>query len=63
MSVEFDEEKNFNSAYNQSVSSPASGLTSWFIKKGWVKDEKGAQYLMFFVIAICFGLTIFLIVK
>lgn len=63
MSVEFDEEKNFNSAYNQSVSGSTSGLTSWLIKKGWVKDEKGAQYIMLLIIALCFGLTFFLIVK
>lgn len=63
MSVEFSEEKNFNSAYSQSVSSTGSGLTNWLIKKNIVKSETGAKGLMVVVILLCFGLTIFLLIK
>jgi len=63
MSVEFDEETKFNNTYNESVSKQSSGLTTWLIEKGVVKNEKGAKLLMIFTIILCFTLTIFLLLK
>ncbi len=61
MSVEFDEEIKFNKSYNKSISTPVSGLTEWMIKKGIVKDEKGAKSAMIIVAILCFALAIFFI--
>ena len=63
MSVEFEEEKQFNSAYNQAISSAPKGITGWLIKTGIVKDEKGAKNLMIIVSIICFTLAIYFLVK
>ena len=62
MSVQFEEEQNFNNSYNKSVSKSSSGgLTSWIIKNGWAKDEKGANAMMIIIMLLCFALAIFLI--
>ena len=65
MSVEFNEEKNFNQSYASSSASrgSAAGLTAWIIKKGWAKDTSGANALMIIVMVICFALAIFFAVR
>jgi len=61
MSVEFNEEKDFNRSYTQNANraSASSGLTGWIIKKGIAKDESGANTIMIIVMIICFTLAIF----
>jgi len=67
MSVEFNEENNFNSQlYAQSRRTSAagtSGLTAWIIKNGWAKDESQANAIMIGVTIVCFALAIFFAVK
>jgi hypothetical protein len=63
MAVEFEEEKNFSSAYNKAASKSNSSLASWIVKNGWAKDEKGANTVMIVITIICFALAAFLIFK
>jgi hypothetical protein len=63
MPVQFEEEQNFNDSYNKSISKSNSGLTAWIIKKGWAKDEKGANSMMIIVTIICFALAIFVFTR
>jgi len=61
MGVEFNE-PNFNDIREKSKES-SSSLTGWFIKKGWAKDEKGANKIMLIVMIVCFALTLYVIFK
>lgn len=63
MSVEFDEEIKFNSAYNRSEQQSSSGLEKWLIEKGIAKTEKGAKSVMVLIIIACIALTIFFVNK
>lgn len=63
MSVEFEQEKQFERAFDQSTSSTSGGLTKWVIKTGFAKDEKGAKNIMIIVSIICFALAIYFIIK
>lgn len=63
MSVEFEEEKQFNSVYDKSVSNTTGGLTNWLIKTGIVKDEKSAKNTMIIISIVCFALAIYFLIK
>lgn len=63
MSVQFDEERNFNETFHKSISGNNSKMVEWLIKKGLAKDEKGAKAILIIVALICFALTVFVIVK
>ena len=63
MGVEFEEEKDFNTSYNRSLSGEKTGLTDWLIKVGIAKNESSAKVIMFIVAILCFALSIFLTIK
>jgi hypothetical protein len=65
MSVEFNEENDFNRSYDQSVNriSNSDGLTAWIIKKGWAKNESQANTIMIIVAIICFAVAIFFAIR
>lgn len=58
--VEFNEEVSSINT-NSSTQTKNAPLVKWFIKKGWVKDEKSAQTLMIAVTVICFGIAFYLL--
>ena len=62
MAVQFDEEEKFNAAFRTQISTPA-GLTAWFIKQGWAKDERSAKNIMTIITVICFALAIYFAIK
>ncbi len=59
MGVEFDENKPVNYDYKLKDGS----LTSFFIRIGWAKDEKGAQTVMIVITIVCFSLSIYFFYK
>jgi len=61
MTVEFEGEKKFDSFYNQVSQNQSSGLTAWFIQKGFAKNERGAKLLMIAITILCFSLTLLVI--
>jgi hypothetical protein len=61
MSVEFDNNNNFNRSFNQSANVP--GLTGWIIAKGWAKDEKTAKLYMVIFSLVCYAITGYLFFK
>lgn len=58
MGVEFQEE---NQGFAPRAER-ASGLTGWIIKKGWAKDEVGANKVLLGAAIVCVILTIIVIV-
>lgn len=62
MTVQFSEEENFNQTF-RAQSSSTTGLTAWFIKKGWAKDENAAKNLMTVISIVCFSLAIYFAIK
>lgn len=63
MSVEFEQEKQFERVYDQSSTSTSGGLIGWLVKSKIAKDEKGAKNIMIIVSIICFALAIYFIIK
>lgn len=63
MSVQFEEEKNFNEVFYKESSKGGSKMTEWMIKKGIVKTEKEAKIFSIVIAVICFALAIFIIIK
>jgi hypothetical protein len=37
------------------------GIAGWFIKKGWVKDEKSANVLMIIISIVCLAIAFYFI--
>jgi len=58
MSVEFEQEKEFDKTYEINRGS-SSGLTNWIVKTGIAKDEKNARIVMAIIAIICFILAIY----
>lgn len=42
-------------------SSEPKGMAGWLVKKGFAKDQKGANVIMLILTALFFGTTLFLI--
>jgi hypothetical protein len=38
---------------------PIGGLTGWIIKKGWAKDQKGAELIQVIVTIVFFALSFY----
>lgn len=56
--VEFDNENNFEFKSREIFGDyKKPGISDWLEKKGIVKDEASAKYLLIWVIVICFTLT------
>lgn len=62
MSVQFEEENNFNKAFSKEAKT-SGGISSWLIQKGVVKDDAGAQKFLLIVAVVCFLLTLYFIFK
>ena len=64
MTVQFEEENNFNRLYaEREQRSKSSGLTHWLIKKGFAKNESDANTLMIIIMIISFSLAIFFAIQ
>ena len=63
MSVQFEEEQKFNERFNNPSSGSNSGLTGWFIKNGFAKNENGARTVMTIITVLCFAVAIFFMFK
>jgi len=61
MSVEFEENKSFNS-YNYQPQK-TGGIGPTLIKWGLAKDEAGAQKVMIIIAIICFALSLYFFFK
>ncbi|MFZ2038986.1 MAG: hypothetical protein WAV11_03565 [Minisyncoccia bacterium] len=44
-------------------SNHTTGITAWFIKNGWVKDQKSAEVLMIVISIVCFAVAIYFTIK
>lgn len=59
MSVEFDQENNFNKNFNRSFSnSNSSKMNAFLIKKGYAKNEKQANMILLGISLISIFITI-----
>jgi hypothetical protein len=63
MSVEFEQEEQFNNVYDQSLSNTPKGITAWLIESKIAKDEKSAKNIMILISIICFALAIYFLIK
>jgi hypothetical protein len=61
--VEFEEERNkFTS--REIIGQPVTPSTVKFLRRiGLVKDDSQAKYVMFVTILLCFGLTVYVIIR
>jgi len=48
---------------NNDFNYETKGITGWMIKKGFVKDQKGANQLMIIVSIICIAIAIYFAIK
>jgi hypothetical protein len=64
MSVQFEEENNFNQSFkNREASSSSGGIIKWLIKNKFAKDEAGANKIMLFTTIVCFAVAIYFAIK
>jgi len=60
MSVEFDQENNFNKNFERTISkSNGSKMNTYLIKKGYAKNEKQANLILLGISLLCILITIF----
>jgi hypothetical protein len=64
MSVQFEEENNFNESFKRrAASSGSGGITNWLLKNKFAKNEAGANKIMIVATIICFAVAIYFAVK
>lgn len=63
--VQFEDGNSNNSFKSRSVlgAPEVPGMANFLLKKGVIKEEGNAKYVLFFCIFFCIGLTVFIFVR